>query len=83
VVDLVVVGIEGEKRIDVVAFALGLGAERLALLQRGQPERKALGRRWGVRVVKQAERDAPIGDGASGVGVQRLLENRLRLPIPE
>ena len=82
-VDLVVIGVKGEKRIDIVAFSLGLGAECLALLKGSKPERKILGRRWGVRIVKQAKSDAPLGDGASGIGVQHLLKNCLRLAIPE
>jgi hypothetical protein len=38
-IDLVVVGVEHHERVDVVALALGLGAERLALLDRRERER--------------------------------------------
>ena len=82
-VDLVVVGVKDEKRINIVAFPLGLGAECLALLKGSKPQRKILGRWWGVRIVKQAKSDAPIGDRALGIGVQHFLKNRLRLAIPE
>ena len=55
----------------------------LRLLDRRQPERQVGDRRWRVRIVEQAERDAPIGDPAFRVGLQHLLEQLLRLPVPE
>ena len=63
-IDFVVVGIERGHRVDEVALALRLGADRLALLDRRQPERKVADRRRRVRIVEQAERNAPIGDPA-------------------
>ena len=82
-IDLVVVGVENQQCVDVVALALRASAERLALLQRSKAEREIFGWRWSMRIVEQAERDAPIGDGALGIGLQRLLEDFLRLAIPE
>jgi hypothetical protein len=36
-----------------------------------------------MRIVQQAERDAPIGDGAFRIGLERVLEELLRSPVPE
>ena len=58
-------------------------AGRFALLKSCQPERKILRRRRRVRVIKQAKRDPPISDRAFGIGLQHVLENCLKLTIPE
>ena len=81
--DLVVIGIEHQQRIDEIALAVGLGADRLRLLNGGQTERQIGCRRRGVRVVEQAERDAPIRDPAFRIGLERLLEYLLGFAIPE
>lgn len=80
---LVVVGIEGHQSVDIVALALGLGPNRLGLLQRGEPEDEIVLGRGNMRVEQQTERNSPIGDGAVGIGLDRLLEYLLGLPIPE
>jgi hypothetical protein len=78
-----VVRIEDEQGVDVVPLALRLGAERLALLQRRETEREVVLRRRDVRVHQGAERDAPVGDGAAGIGLERLAEDLRRLAVPE
>ena len=80
---LVVIGVHDGKGVDVIALALRLGADRLALLDRREAERKAGSRRRRMRVVEQAQRDAPIGNRALGIGLDGILEYRLGLLIPE
>ena len=58
-------------------------AGRFALLKGRQAERKILRRRGRVWVIKEAERDPPIGDRTFGIGLQHVLKNRLRLTVPE
>ena len=82
-IDLVEVGVERRHRVDEVALTLRLRTDCLAFLDRRQPERQVGDRRRRVRIVEQAERDAPIGDPAFRVGLQHLLEQLLRLAIPE
>jgi hypothetical protein len=82
-IDLVVVGVHGAQCREVVALALGLGADAFRFFQRGRTLGEVLRRRCGMRIPQQAERDAPIGDGALGIGLQRLLEGFLRGAIPE
>ena len=36
-----------------------------------------------MRIVEQAQRDAPIRDAAIGIGLERLLENLLGFAVPE
>jgi hypothetical protein len=36
-----------------------------------------------MRIVEKAQRNAPVGDAALRVGLECLLENFLRLAIPE
>jgi hypothetical protein len=62
---------------------LGLGADRLCLLDRRQAERKIADRRRRVRIVEKTEGNAPIGDAAVRVGLEYFLEQLLRLAIPE
>src|SRR5262249_56907167 len=82
-IDVVEVGIERGHRIDEIALALRLRADRLALLDRRKAERKVAHRRRRVRIVEEAQRNAPIGDAAVRVGLEYLLEEFLRLAIPE
>src|SRR5262249_46946619 len=82
-IDFVEVGIERGHRIDEIALALRLRADRLALLDRRKAERKVAHRRRRVRIVEEAQRNAPIGDAAVRVGLEYLLEEFLRLAIPE
>ena len=77
-IDLVEVGVERRHRVDEVALTLRLRTDCLAFLDRRQPERQVGDRRRRVRIVEQAERDAPIGDPAFRVGLQHLLEQLLR-----
>ena len=81
--DLVVIGIEHRQRVDEIALAFGLGADRLRLLDGGKPEREIGGGRRVMRVVEQAQRDAPIRDAAFGIGLERLLEDLLGFAVPE
>ena len=80
--ELVVVGVHQHQRVDVVALALGLGAHRLGLLDGGEAGREVGLRDRVVRIVEQRERDAPLRHGAGRVGLQRLLEDLLRLEVP-
>ena len=83
VIDLVMVGVEHQQGIDVITFALRASSKCLGLLQRGKPERQIL-RRWRcMGVIEQAEGDTPIGDRALGVRLEHVLEDFLRLAIPE
>src|SRR5262245_33855894 len=82
-IDFVVIGIEGGHRIDEIALALRLGADRLALLDRRKPKREVPHWRRGVRVIEKAQRDPPIGNAAVGIRLEYLLEQLLRLSIPE
>src|SRR5215475_15937192 len=36
-----------------------------------------------MRIVQQAQGNAPVGDRAFRIGLQRLLENLFRRPVPE
>ena len=53
-IDLVVIGIHCGERFDVVALALGLGADRLAFRERGSTLREVLGGRGNVWIPQQA-----------------------------
>ena len=83
ILDLVVVGIEHGERVDVVALALALGADRLGLLDRRERRREIRRRRREMRVVPQTQRNAPIGDGARGIRLERILEDVARGLVPE
>src|SRR5262249_43763450 len=82
-IELVEVGVERGHRIDEIALALRLRADRLALLDRCEAERKVADGRRRVRIVEKAQRNAPIGDAAIRIGLEHLLEQFLRLAIPE
>src|SRR6202030_2948732 len=82
-VDFVEVGIERGHRIDEVALALRLRADCLALLDRREAEQKVTEGRRRVRMVEKTQRNAPIGDAAIRIGLEHLLEEFLRLAIPE
>ncbi len=82
-VDLVGVGVESEQRVDEVALARRLGADLLGLLERREAAREIFVWRGRVRVVEHRERNAPQRDGALRIGLQRVLEDGLRLAIPE
>jgi hypothetical protein len=79
------VGVVGGDRLDVVALALGLGADAAALLDRGGRRRGGLrrGALSGERVVHQQGGDAPGGDGAARVVGQHLAERLLAGGVPE
>ena len=81
--NLVVVGVEDHQRIDVIALALGARVDRLSLLQRSEAERQIGRRRRSMRVVEQAQRDPPIGDRASRIGFEDILENLFGGLVPE
>ena len=48
-----------------------------------RPEREIGGGRRVMRIVEQAQRDAPIRDPAFGIGLERLLEYLFGFPVPE
>src|SRR5260370_303213 len=76
-IDLVVIGVHGAERIEVVALALSLGADALSLGDRGSTLGEILRRRRRVRIPQQAYCDAPIGDPAFRICLQHLLEHSL------
>ncbi len=79
-VDLVVVLVELLDRREPVALALGLGADRLALLDRVQPALQRRGvPRPDQRVRPDRHRQAPVGDGAARVGLGNRRERLDRL----
>ena len=82
-IDLVIVGVHDGKRVDVVALALCLGADALALGDRGGAFGEILRRRRHVGIQQQAQRDAPIGDAACGIGLEHIFEYMLRRAVPE
>ena len=82
-IDLVVVGVHDAERVEIVALALGLGADALRLRDRGGALGEILRRRRDVWIPQQAQRDAPIGDAAFGIGLQHILEDLLRGAVPE
>ena len=83
VVELVVIGIERAKRGDKFVFARRLCPDRLGFLNGREPLRQIGGGRDAERIEQQARCDAPVGDGAVGIGLERVLENLLRRAIPE
>jgi hypothetical protein len=83
VIDLFVIGVHGAQCREVVALALRLGADAFRFLQRSSTLGEVLHRRHAMGIPQQAERDAPIGDGALGIGLQHILEGFLRGAIPE
>src|SRR5262249_38434731 len=80
---LVVVGIEDAKSIDKIALALRVGSYRLGFLDCGEPERKVRRRRWVMRIVEIAERNAPVGNAALRVGFDDLFEYAPGFAVPE
>ena len=83
VIELLVVGVHDRERVDIVALALRLGADALALRNGGGAVGEILRRRRHVRVPEQAQRNAPIGDAAFGIGLQHILKRLLRCAVPE
>ena len=83
VIDFVVVGVHDCKRIDVVAFALRLGADALSLGDRGGAFGEIFRGRWTCGFNSKLKRNAPIGDPALGIGLQHILEDFLRRAVPE
>src|SRR5512139_895394 len=63
-IDFVIIGIKRGHRVDEITLALGLGASRLALLDRRKAKGKIANRRRRMRIVEEAQRNAPIGDAA-------------------
>ena len=80
--ELVVIGVHHHQRVDVVAFALSLGADFLGFRDRGQPGREVGPRDCVVRVVHQRERDAPISHGAGRIGLDGFLKDLLGVDVP-
>jgi hypothetical protein len=81
--DLVVIGVENGKGIDVITFALRLGTNRLSLLNGSKSERKIRCRRWSMRIIEQAQSDAPIGNPTFRIGLEDILKYLLGRLIPE
>src|SRR5215203_2403262 len=73
----------GAQRLDPVALARRLRADRARVLERlpgglrGRPRRRA-----DQRIAEQVERDAPVGDGATRVPLQHALERLARVTEP-
>ena len=82
-VDLVKVGVHDGQRIQIVALALGPGANALALGDHDGAIGEIFRRRGDVGIPEHAERDPPIGDAALGIGLQHVLEYVLRRAVPE
>jgi hypothetical protein len=80
---LVMIGVEDEQRIDVVALALRLGSHIFGFLQGREAGHEVVLRWCRVRVQQQAQRDAPVGDPALRISSQRFLEQLLARPVPE
>jgi hypothetical protein len=82
--DLVVVGKQQRQGGDVVALTRRLRPDRLAFLQRSDRAwQVARRRRADERIIEQAQRDPPIGDGAFGISLEHILENLPRRAVPE
>jgi hypothetical protein len=82
-IDLVVVGIHRAQRVEIVALPLRPGVDGLGFFECGCAFCEILGRGCDVRIVQQAQRDTPIGDGAFRIGFQRVFERLLRSAVPE
>src|SRR5689334_5749185 len=82
-IDLVVVGVHGTERIEVVAFALGLGADELSFCDRVSALGEVFRGGWNVGIPQEAEGNAPIGDAALRIGLQSISERALRRAVPE
>jgi hypothetical protein len=83
VVDLIVIDVHDGKRVDIVALALRLGADRLGLFDGRKPEREIGCRRHRERIAQQRQRDAPIGHTAFRIGFRNILEYLFGLAMPE
>jgi len=81
--ELVVADINDGQRVDVIALALGLGADTLCFCDDGGALREVLCGRRDVRIPQEAQRDAPIGDAALGIGLQYVFECFLRRAVPK
>ena len=71
--DLVVIDVHHRQRVDVLAFAFCLGTSCLCLFNGGKAKRKIGSRNREVRIAQIRQRDAPIRDGASRIGLERLF----------
>jgi hypothetical protein len=67
--ELVIVGIHEHQRVDVLAFALALGAHHLGFLNRGEARREIGPRNRIMRIVEQRECETPLRHGARRVGL--------------
>ena len=77
------VGVKGKQSVDVVAFALGLAADRSRLLDRGEPESEIILGRRDMWIEQQAERNAPLRYCAFGIGHESLFENLFGRTVPK
>jgi hypothetical protein len=75
VIELVVIGVERGERGDELVLARRLRADGLGLLERGEPLRQIVRGRNAERIEQQALRNAPIGDRALRIGLERVLED--------
>ncbi len=82
-VELVVIAEEGAEGLEIVALALRLGAERQALLDRGEAVLQHRGGRRRVRIAEPGKRQAPMRHRAGGVELQRLVERVDCRAMPE
>ena len=83
VVDLVVIGVHDARARRCSRARAASWRRRLSLGDRGSALGEILRGRRDVRVPQQAQRNAPIGDAAFGIGLQDILEDLLRCAVPE
>jgi hypothetical protein len=79
----VVIGIEGGERLDQIAFARCLGADRLGPLDRVAPLGEVLRRRCPEGIEPQTLRDPPMGDRAVRIDLESLFESPSSGAVPE
>jgi hypothetical protein len=73
-VDFVIIRIERRQRIDEVALAWSLRADRLGLLDCRNAKWQVFDGRRRMWIVEEAQRNTPIGDAAVPVGLEYFLE---------
>src|SRR5215469_7350853 len=82
-IDLLIIRIHFSESVEVIALSLCLRAQCLPLLDRGSALCQVLRWRCNMRIVQEAQRDTPIGDGTFGIGLKRVFKRLLGCPVPE
>ncbi len=83
VIELVVIGVEGRQRVEIVAFARRLRAQRQRLRDGVASFLQVGRRRRRPNLVPDAHGDTPIRHGAIGFGLGDRGKFLQRLPVPE